>query len=557
MSRAPLPVALALLALLAGAAAAQEPDAVARSIHARMDSLETRGDVTVMGVALQTRAVMPGFYRGRDYQPAWDMPGRMDALLAAIRASHDDGLETRDYLLGPLERLAPYASTPKASAALRADLDLLATEALTRLAFSLRSGKTDPEAADSSWNIPLPAPPPDPALFLATLVSSDTLAGAVAALAPRHPRYLRLREELVRYRALDASGGWPTIDAGPNLAVGMMDPRVPVLRRRLAATGDLSPLDAEASNQIYDSTLAAALVHFQTRLGLAPDGVLGVRSRAELNVPPAARIKALRVNLERGRWVLPAMGATLISVNVTAFQAQFLRDDCLAWSGRAVVGQPFQQTPEFRAQLTYLVLNPSWTVPPQILTDEALPAIRRDPAYLARNGMQVLDRDGTVIDPATVDWNRYDGRTLPYRIVQVPGGDNPLGRVKFVFPNAWAVYLHDTPSRALFQRPRRTFSHGCIRIEQPMALAEMLLDDSTWTAAALDSVVALGKEQTIPLQAPVPVFVLYWTAWAAEDGTLNFRPDVYGRDAAILAALNAPFSFRVTTPQAPPRPGTP
>ena len=550
MNRAPPLIVLGIIALLAGTApaAAQEADAVARSIRARTDSLQAGGGVTVLGVALQTRRVLPGFYATRNYRPAWAAPGRMDALLAAIRASRDDGLQPRDYLLGPLERLAPYAATPAASPVLRADLDLLATEALIRLAYSLRNGKTDPERVDSSWGIAPLLPPQDPAPFIEALVVSDTMAGALAALAPRHPLYQRMRQELVRYRALDSAGGWPTIDSGPILRVGVPDARVPTLRRRLAATGDLPPREGAATGDTYDSTLAAGLVRFQARLGLVPDGILGVRSRAELNVGPLARINTLRVNLERGRWVLPVMGDTLVTVNVSAFEAYFLRGDSVAWSGRAVVGEPFQQTPEFRAWMTYLVLNPSWTVPPKILTDETLPAIRRDSAYLARNGMQVLDRDGAAVDPSTIDWDRYDGRTFPYRIVQAPGGDNPLGRVKFVFPNAYAVYLHDTPGRTLFRRPRRTFSHGCIRIERPMALAELLLGDSAWSAAALDSAVALGTEQAIPLANPVSVFVLYWTAWVAEDGVLHFRPDVYGRDADILAALDAPFTFRGASP---------
>ncbi len=545
MSRPSPLVALGIIALLSGSgpAAAQDADAVARSIRSRTDSLQAGNGVTVLGVALQTRGVMPEYYANRNYQAAWAAPGQVQALLTAIRASRDDGLLPRDYLLGPLERLAPYASTRAASPTLRADLDLLATEALIRLAYSLRNGKTDPELVDSSWSIPPLAPPQRPAEFIEALIASDSLVGAVAALAPRHPQYVRLRQELARYQALDSAGGWPTIDPGLNLRVGMTDSRVPAVRSRLAATGDLPPRDGAATGDTYDSTLAAGLARFQARLGLAPDGVLGVRSRAELNVAPAARIKALRVNLERGRWVLPLMGSTLLAVNVTAFESYYLRDDCIAWSGRAVVGEPFQQTPEFTANLTYLVLNPTWTIPPKILTDETLPAIRRDSTYLSRNDMVVLNRDGAAVDPSTIDWDRYDGRTLPYRIVQQPGGTNPLGRIKFVFPNAYAVYLHDTPARNLFQRPRRTFSHGCIRIERPMALADLLLDDSVWTPAALDSAVDLGTEQTIPLARPVPVFVLYWTAWVAEDGVLHFRPDVYGRDADILAALDAPFTF--------------
>ena len=221
----------------------------------------------------------------------------------------------------------------------------------------------------------------------------------------------------------------------------------------------------------YDRALSQGVVRFQARLGLVPDGVLGPRTRAELNAPPMLRIKTLRVNLERARWVLPGLGSTFVAVNIPAYRAYFVRDDSLVWSGRAVVGEPYLQTPEFQSRITSLVLNPTWTVPPQILTDEVLPDILRDSTYLARNGMQVLDGTGAVVDPADVDWGRYDGRTLPYRIVQVPGSQNPLGRIKFLFPNAYAVYLHDTPARSLFQRSRRTFSHGCIRVQHPMALA--------------------------------------------------------------------------------------
>ena len=193
--------------------------------------------------------------------------------------------------------------------------------------------------------------------------------------------------------------------------------------------------------------------------------------------------------------------------------------------------------------MTYLVLNPTWTVPPQILTDEVLPAIRRHPDYLERNHMLVLDGEGEPVDPSRVDWDAYDGRTLPYRIVQAPGDGNPLGRIKFMFPNEYAVYLHDTSEPNLFLRSRRSFSHGCIRIQHPMTLASQLLGDSTWSPAALDSVVAFGRETTMTLPAPVPVLVLYWTAWMDQDGALNFRPDLYGRDGAVLHALDAPFTF--------------
>lgn len=537
---------LTVAVLVAAPAAAQ--DGVTDILRARVESFRQGGALTVQGVALQSIDLLPDFYADRGYRPAWTAPGRLDALLSEVRASVEDGLTPRDYLLEPLERLTRGTSSGASGDTLRADVDLLATEALIRLAFSLRYGKVDPRRLDPAWNIRSAAAPRQAVQALGALISSDTLKRAVAALAPRHPLYVHLRDELARYRAIDSAGGLPTIEPGPNLGVGMTDARVPVLRRRLVATGDLSPDDASRSDSLYDRTVAEGVTRYQSRLGLAPDGILGIQTRAELNVAPAARIKTIRVNLERGRWVLPGLGATFVAVNIAAYQAYFLRDDSLAWSGRAVVGQPYLQTPEFRARMTSIVLNPTWTVPPQILTDEVLPAIRRDPGYLARHSMQVVNRDGAVVDPAGIDWDAYDGRTLPYRIVQTPGGGNPLGRIKFLLPNDYLVYLHDTPSRAMFQRPRRTFSHGCIRLQDPVALATLLLDDSAWTAAALDSVIALGQEATVPLKRPVPVLLLYWTAWTALDGALNFRPDVYGRDAGILAALDAPFAFHRVVP---------
>jgi len=534
---------LAALAVVVAPASAQGPDTVAAVIRGRVEALRAGKAATASGVRLLAVDALPMFYSQREYQPAWTEPGRLGALVQAIRSSVEDGLTPADYLLAPITRLMAAAETPHASALQRADLDLLATEALVRLASSLRYGKVAPARVDSTWEVPsagsVRLPPP----ILETLIASDTLAAAVAALAPRNALYLRLREALARYRAVDSLGGWPTVEPGPPLSVGMTDPRVPVLRRRLAASGDLPAFAAAVPGTRYDRSLAAGVAHFQARLGLAADGVVGPRTTGELNVAASVRIRIIRVNLERERWVLPGLGPTFVAVNIPAYQAYFVKADSLVWSGRAVVGQPYLETPQFRARMTYLVLNPTWTVPPQILTDEVLPDIRRDTTYLARHHMLVIDGEGEAVDPASVDWSAYDGRTLPYRIVQAPGGGNPLGRVKFIFPNAYAVYLHDTPEPNLFLRSRRSFSHGCIRVQHPMALATALLGDSTWTPAALDSVVALGRETTVPLPMPVPVLVLYWTAWTDQDGSLNFRPDLYGRDGAVLQALDAPFSF--------------
>jgi murein L,D-transpeptidase YcbB/YkuD len=534
---------LAVLAVYTTPASAQAPDTAAAIIRGRVEALRAGRVVNVSGVRLLAVDALPSFYAQREFRPAWTDPSRLAALLQAVRASAEDGLTPADYLLEPLEHLGPAATNPRAPATLRADLDLLATEALVRLVSSLRYGKVVPATLESTWNAPLAGSVDLPPPILETIMASDTLAGAVAAVAPRNPLYLRLREELARYRAVDSAGGWPPVEPGPTLTIGLNDPRVPTLRRRLAESGDLPDFAAAVPGARYDRSLATGVAHFQARHGLAVDGVVGPRTIGELNVAVSVRIRVIRVNLERARWVLPGLGSTFVAVNIPAYEAYFVRNDSLIWSGRAVVGQPYLETPQFRARMTYLVLNPTWTIPPQILTDEVLPDIRRDPTYLARHNMLVIDREGEAVDPALVDWEAYDGRTLPYRIVQAPGGGNPLGRIKFVFPNEYSVYLHDTPEPNLFLRSRRSFSHGCIRIQHPMTLASELLGDSTWTPAALDSVVALGRETTLPLPAPLPVLVVYWTAWTEQDGALNFRPDLYGRDGAVLQALDAPFTF--------------
>ena len=271
--------------------------------------------------------------RSANTVPAWTDPARLAALLQAVRASADDGLTPADYLLGPLEHLSPAAMAPGASAVLRADLDLLATEALVRLASSLRYGKVDPATLDSAW-MPTPATiaslaPP----ILERLVESDTLAGSVAALAPQSPLYVRLREELARYRAVDIAGGWPPVIPGPTLSVGMQDPRVPTLRRRLAESGDLPAFAAAVPGERYDRSLADGVAHFQARHGLAADGVLGPRTVGELNVAVSVRIRIIRVNLERGRWVLPGLGPTFVAVNIPAYEAYY-RPERLARRGR-------------------------------------------------------------------------------------------------------------------------------------------------------------------------------------------------------------------------------
>jgi murein L,D-transpeptidase YcbB/YkuD len=281
---------------------------------------------------------------------------------------------------------------------------------------------------------------------------------------------------------------------------------------------------------------------FQKGHGLQVDGVVGSATLAAMNVPVEQRIDQLRANLERARWFLRGLDGEVIVVNIAGFRASLIRQGRQAWETRAVVGKPYRETPEFRADMTYLVLNPTWTVPPTIFREDMLPKARRDPAFVATKGMRVVARGGGTVNPEAIDWHRVSGRNPPYQLVQPPGPENPLGVVKFMLPNKYQIYLHDTPQKELFRRTERTFSSGCIRIEDPLGLAEIVLArNGNWSRERIEGAVAAGRTRTVFLPTPLPVLLLYRTVEFADDGSVRFLADVYGRDARVLKALAEPI----------------
>jgi murein L,D-transpeptidase YcbB/YkuD len=319
-----------------------------------------------------------------------------------------------------------------------------------------------------------------------------------------------------------------------------VDARVPLLRDRLARTGDL-PSHEIARTLRFDADLERSLRSFQHRHGLNEDGVVGDATLRELNVPVGERIAQVRANLERARWVTTDLPETFVVVNIAGAKVYLVREGAVVFETRAVVGASYTRTPVFRAAMQQIELNPTWTVPPSIV-DEVLAEIRRDPSYLSRHGLRLLDRTGKEVDAASVDLAGARASAFPWTIRQDAGPLNPLGKVKFVFPNPHNVYLHDTPRRDLFAREQRLFSHGCIRVENPLELAALILNEpDRWTAASLETArTASPTTQVIPLARPLPVLVLYWTAAVDADGTLHFYRDVYRRDAGLLAALDSP-----------------
>jgi murein L,D-transpeptidase YcbB/YkuD len=355
-------------------------------------------------------------------------------------------------------------------------------------------------------------------------------------LKPAHFVYTGLRTALASTRQAAAAGGWPAVPAGPALKPGAADPRVVAVRRRLAATGHLPTADPLDRTE-YDAALERAVRTFQDHHRLNPDGVIGPATVAAMNVTAAARAAQIRANLERVRWIIGGLHDSFLLVNLPAFKAYLIRDRKNAWETRTQIGREARQTPTFRADLRYVVLNPDWTVPPTILAQDVLARMRRGENTIARKGLAILDRQGRRVDPSTIDWAAATPRTFPYVLRQPPGAANALGRVKFVFPNEHAIFLHDTPSQELFAADQRTFSSGCIRVEHALDLAAILLGARGWTADRIAQTIDRGVTETVFLERPLPVLIVYWTASVGASGQLRFARDVYNRDAAVLRAL--------------------
>jgi murein L,D-transpeptidase YcbB/YkuD len=516
-----------------------DDDAIAIAIAAELESLMNPDATGIHGARVAMQEILQSFYARRGFRAAWGNADNPDQLLRAIADSYADGLDPADYQLPLLEDMTRQVRQGTATATFRAQYDVLLTESLLRLGRHLSFGKVDAATFTAGWNYGRDVGDRDIPREIEDALAAGDLYRRLDALKPTHRLYIGLKRELARFRAAQPAD-WQPIPAGAALKPGTSDARVPALRARLAASGDLA--DSAAGDALaYDTALEAAVRRFQARMGLEADGVVGAGTVAELNVPIADRIRQLRINLDRGRVLLHDLPEEFVVINVAGYSLYFLRGQDIVWTTRVQVGKSYRQTPIFRSEITYVVFNPTWTVPPGIIRNDILPAARKDPGAIARKKLKVLDAGGREIDPYTVDWSRFRSGNIPYTLRQDPGPDNALGRVKLMFPNPYLVYLHDTPSQALFERAERTFSSGCVRVQDALKLAELVLDDGPrWNKDAIDAVVARGELQNVTLKRKIPVLLAYWTAWVDSTGTMNFRKDIYGQDAKWGAALDAP-----------------
>jgi murein L,D-transpeptidase YcbB/YkuD len=520
-------------------------DPAQTAIRQMVEQLTEAGRLQIGKAHIAAVGAIPEFYQRRNFHRGWTNPAAVDDLLRAIDDSEEDGLTPEDYHREMLNRLDSETNSSALSDPQKlADFDVLLTDALLRLCYHLYVGKVDPERLDPDWNFAKDIDHLAPALLIQGAINSGDLYQFIGTLKPQHQYYTELKKVLMRYRSIARSGGWKSVPGGKTLRIGMTDARVPLLRKRLSITGDMEDSLRTDAN-FFDERLEKAVIRFQRRHVLTADGVVGKNTLKAMNVPVAVRIAQIRVNLERARWVLQDIEDTFVVVNIAGFQVSYIRGGELAWRSRVQVGKPFRKTPVFRSEMKYLVFNPTWTVPPTILSQDILPAVNRDPSYLQQKNIEVLERSGRIVNPATIDWSKYKGNNFPYLLRQRPGPNNALGLVKFIFPNKHLVFLHDTPSKTLFERETRTFSSGCIRVEKPLQLAELLLDDPVkWDNESIAGVIRSGQPKTVYLREPMLVLLLYWTATVDEEGEPIFINDVYDRDPSILEDLNAGFRLR-------------
>lgn len=479
-------------------------------------ALEARANPEVQGPlavsSRKEREAIAAFYIGRDFAPLWSSDGTPNAEVAPVierlSKADEDGLDLAGFPLRSFE-----GSGVEALAA----ADLALTDAVVAYGRQASGSRIDPRTIST-----LIAERPeiaDAAIILANVATAGAEAGTVLGnFNPRHKAYLALREklgQLPRRRAPTARE--PHIPAGPTLRVGMRDPRVPLVRARLSLDGQR--WDAP-ENSLYDTKIAAAVADFQKANGLPASGMLTARTLAAMSGGRPSGLEAeILANMERWRWMPRDLGETHIEVNIPAFEAVVIDSGRVVQRHRVVVGKEETPTPVFSNSMQFLIVNPYWNVPPSILRKEMLPRLSADPHYLSRHGYQVFSRDGRLA------------------VRQPPGERNALGRIKFMFPNDYAVYMHDTPSRALFDEERRAFSHGCVRVDDPFRFAETVLGRGNgWSEQRIQKLIG-GKERYVHLPKPLPVHIEYFTAFVDETGYLQTREDLYGYSRRVRAAL--------------------
>lgn len=497
--------------------------------------------VEIEGEKIYAKSVLGEFYKHIGYAPAWKDLEALKQAIQALEGSFKDGLLPTDYHMDVLRSVVDKIEHSKGNDKLNhqwvAKFDLLMTDAVLLYAYHLLEGKIDPHSLDVQWNFGYAELPGGDGKVLAEAIKSHTLLKELHALRPQIPAYSSLMRELAEYRLIAKNGGWGTIKAGGKIDPGDSDSRIPEIRRRLEITGDLNDLN-NMNSELYDESLHKDVLYFQERHGLDVDGIIGKGSFAAMNVPVELKTDQIRINLERFRWVMHNLSEEYIIVNIARYRAYVVKNYERVFDTNVQVGTDVNKTPVFKSQLKYIEFNPTWTVPRSIIVKEMIPKIKKGPKYLTDRNMVLLNGSGKIVPMSSVNFDALSANNFPYSVRQEPGPGNALGQVKFIFPNKYAVYLHDTPSKYLFTKAKRSFSHGCIRTQNPMDLAEVLLEGTKWDKQKIQETLDSKKTTRALFNEPMDVLLLYWTAGLYQQKSVFFYPDIYERDPKILEKLD-------------------
>ncbi len=515
-------------------AAPRPADAASASIY---DAL-TDPELSIRMVQAEQQAILD-HYAATGYRPVWIEDGKLasraEAVLALLGAAGDEGLEPANYLppsLAGFDVASPLIAGDKQSLA---RLDLGLTAMAVKYARHASGGQFDPRRLSRYHDVTPETVPATQAIKV--LAFSPFPDSYLRNLQPGHPAYAAMKSALAELRQELAGREFVPIPEGKRVKPGKSDPRIVALRARLQDM-DLLPPEAalDAGSETLDATVAAALKQFQKQAKIKQTGALDGATVAALNDHGSDRdLRRLTYNMERMRWLPKKLGSKFVFVNTAAYQVSVMDQGSEIWRSKVIVGKPVNQTSVFHDEIETVVFNPSWGVPPSIIANEYLPKLWQDPGYLDREGFQVSDSSGEVIPSSYIDWNAYSGR-VPFNIEQPPGDGNALGQLKFLFPNKHNIYMHDTPTKKLFAKDMRAYSHGCVRVQNPREYAMVLLG---WSRAKVDQKTDSGVSQTVKLPHKVPVHLTYFTAWPDENGKMLYFGDIYGRDKTMEKALSA------------------
>ena len=473
------------------------------------------------------------FYREREFQLGWFKSNKIvpeaEKMLGMITKADEEGLDPKNYQIKDFTKLFADLEDAKKDSVkfteLQKEIDVALSATYFVWASDYYRGVVIPkENEEIEWDVKRNKIKLHKALM--TVLGERESKYSYASFSPLHPEYSRLKTALASYRKIQASGGWAKITASPKLREGEATPVIPALRKRLGLSG--------GTDSVYTEEVFNAVKQFQNDQGLQPDGALGNETVRIMNIPVEQRIKQIILNMERWRWIPKSFEPDYLLVNIPEYKLHVFEKSKLKMSMNVIVGKTLNSTPIFSDKMETVVLSPYWNVPVSIIEKELAPKIAGNPSYLDRLDMEVVNAKGEQVSPSSINWGSVNASNWKYILRRRPGPKNDLGDVKFIFPNTNDIYLHDTPHDELFSQAKRGFSHGCVRVEKPIELAEYLLRDSgNWSRSQILSTISERKEKHVKLKEVLPVYLVYFTAWADDNGQIHFRDDIYGHDKTL------------------------